>query len=73
MIAEVLVNDYMLLGEKRNYGDILSEDNLRQIDEPIIRALENQKIIRILQNTNSEVIADLVERIEKLETEVFTS
>lgn len=67
MIAEVLVHKYLLLGKERDLGDILSEDDLRQIDEPILRALENQKIIRILQNTNSEVIADLEEHIEELE------
>ena len=73
MIAEILVNNYMLLGEIRNFGDILSEDDLRQIDEPILRALENQKKIRLLQNTNGEIIADLRERIEKLEREVFVT
>ncbi|KKL97622.1 hypothetical protein LCGC14_1832610 [marine sediment metagenome] len=73
MIAEMLKDRYMLLGEERNRGDILTEDDLQQIDEPILRSLEDTKIIRILQNTNSDVINDLTERIEKLEIEVFAA
>jgi hypothetical protein len=69
MRAEMLVN-YLILGEDRKAGEILDDDVLAQIDAGPLRALESQEIIRIL-TTDNETMAELVERLDKLEAAVF--
>ncbi len=67
MIAKVLQNNVMLLGEVRSLGETLDEEDLLKIDGEIIRALVNQSIIKVIEDTDDTLLA----RIEKLEAKVF--